>query len=130
MVYVEQTKTYKGLRVGVKKNHTDVVDVSKSHVLHMIHMAVKSTSKNRKKEKPLIWVKTTNKISSQKSKVTTSPRSLDNIQKARPSQAELLKIDKEGIITLLCLKIDKHGKATLLKWNCIETTAAGVCTGL
>lgn len=130
MVYVEQTKTYKGLRVGVKKNHTDNVDVSKSHVLHMIHMAFQSTSKNRKKEKPLIWVKTTNKISSQKSKVTTSPRSLDNIQKARPSQAELLKIDKEGIITLLCLKIDKHGKATLLKWNCIETTAAGVCTGL
>lgn len=130
MVYVEQTKTYKGLRVGVKKNQTDVVDVSKSHVLHMIQMAFKSTSKNRKKEKPLIWVKTTNKISSQKSKVTTSPRSLDNIQKARPSQAELLKIDKEGIITLLCLKIDKHGKATLLKWNCIETTAAGVCTGL
>lgn len=86
--------------------------------------------KTEKKEKPLIWVKTTNKISSQKSKVTTSPRSLDNIQKARPSQAELLKIDKEGIITLLCLKIDKHGKATLLKWNCIETTAAGVCTGL
>lgn len=130
MVYVEQTKTYKGLRVGVKKNHTDVVDVSKSHVLHMIHMAFKSTSKNRKKEKPLIWVKTTNKISSQKSKVTISPRSLDNIQKARPSQAELLKIDKEGIITLLYLKINKHGKATLLKWNCIETTAAGVCTGL
>lgn len=59
MVYVEQTKTYKGLRVGVKYNHTDVVDVSKSHVLHMIHMAFKSTSKNSKKEKPLIWVKTT-----------------------------------------------------------------------
>lgn len=47
----------KHIRVGVKKNHTDVVDVSKSHVLHMIQMAFKSTSKNRKKEKPLILLK-------------------------------------------------------------------------
>lgn len=47
---LNKQKHIRGLGLGLKKNDTDVVDVSKSHVLHMIHMAFKSTSKNRKKE--------------------------------------------------------------------------------
>lgn len=40
LVYLKSTKTYKGIKVMVKNNHTDDAEASKTHVSNVIHLAL------------------------------------------------------------------------------------------